>query len=94
MNKSLNTPLMDLTYVERRDMIQFAKKWCAACFGVNNRHSKRLSVRCIEPDEENEENGRKRLRRYIQTKHSFCSSRISGKPAAELQTMVRSKRRL
>ena len=56
MNKSLNTPIMDLTYAERRDLIQFAKKWCAACFGVNNRHSKPLSVRCIEPDEDDFDN--------------------------------------
>lgn len=47
---------------------------------------------------ESEENISKRRfqasREYMQTKHSLCSSRISGKTAAELHKMVRNKRGL
>ncbi len=49
---------------------------------------------------ESEENVSKRrfqassLYEYMQTKHSLCSSRISGKTAAELHKMVRNKRGL
>jgi|DEB19_MinimDraft_3_1074340.scaffolds.fasta_scaffold165849_1 hypothetical protein len=52
MKKSLYTPIMSLSNSERQDLIRFAKKWCAACFGVNRRHGKDLSVRCISPDED------------------------------------------
>jgi hypothetical protein len=52
MNLRTNTRL--LTLKERRSLINFCKAWCMLYFGENRRHANALTVRVVDPEDEDD----------------------------------------
>ena len=51
----LYTPIAELSRKERRDLIDFMRAWCEHYFGSNRRHAKPLSIRCVDPGDDDDE---------------------------------------